>query len=321
MDLEKGYLKAEGLNIELEVGRDSLWWGPGYNGDLLMTNNARPFDLIKLSNPQPFSIPLIGLFKFNLFLSRLDYGQPISHPLLYGLRLDFKPHPIFEIGISQVAIFGGEGRSDLSFADYFKILYSDRNYGGKLDSNQQVSVDFSLRWPNFGEILPIARSLKFYGEWGAEDTGLPPDRRAYLLGVFFYDLFLFGRIDLRMEYAVASPESVPTAWYTHGSYPPTYHERIFGDHVGSNGEDIFARLTYYLSPKVQLGIDFDAETQGQKNAIKTSSYQGGIDLNYLLLEKVDIKGRYVLDKFRDSDSIAGGDATHHFFGLEFRRRF
>ena len=210
LDLEKGYLKAEAARIELEVGRDSLWWGPGYHGALLMTNNARPFDLIKLSNHQPFLLPLLGPFKFNLFFSRLDYDEPsIPKPLLYGLRLNIKPHPIFEFGISHIVIFEGEGRKDLSFGDYLKILYGNRNLTGKLESNQQVAIDLVLRWPNFDKILPLARSIKFYGEYAAEDTGFLPDRRAYILGLFLSDLFLTGRIDLRLEYANTLARDVP----------------------------------------------------------------------------------------------------------------
>jgi len=318
VELEKGYLKAEGAKIELEVGRDSLWWGPGYHGALLMTNNARPFDLIKISNSQPFLLPVLGPFKFNIFVSRLDYGEPsVPKPLLYGLRLNFKPFPIFELGFSQIAIFAGEGRGDLSFGDYFKILYSNKNRDGtKLDSNQQVAVDFVLRWPNFDKILPIARSLKFYGELGAEDTGKLPDRRAYLFGVTLNDILLFGRMDLRLEYANTSPKSVPNAWYQHGSYPPIYHDRIFGHHVGSDGEEYFGRLTIYLSPKLLLGIDFDAETQGRRLNVKTNNYQWGADLDCLINDRMNLKGRYILEKFRDPSSIAGGNNTHHLFGLE-----
>jgi len=323
VELEKGYLKAEGANIELEVGRDSLWWGPGHHGALLMTNNAQPFDLIKLSNSHPFLLPVLGPFKFNIFFSKLDNEYPsIPHPLIYGLRLNFKPHPIFELGLSQVAIFDGEGRNDLSIGDYFKILYSNKNRDGtKLDSNQQFAVDFSLRWPNFDRILPIARSLKFYGEWGAEDTGFPPDRRAYLLGFFLNDLFLIGRTDLRLEYTNTSPKSVPAAWYNHGSYPPIFHERIFGHHVGSNAEDIFVRLTNYLSPKLLLGLDFDAETHGKREALKTNSYQWGADVDYLIRDHINIKGRYILESFKDPSSVAGGDSTQHLFGIEVRWRF
>jgi hypothetical protein len=171
------------------------------------------------------------------------------------------------------------------------------------------------------KILPIARSLKLYGEVGAEDTGYPPDKRAYLLGLFLNDLFLTGRLDLRLEYTNTSPRSVPGVWYTHGSYPPIYHERIFGHHVGSNAEDIFARLTSYLSPILLLGFDFDVETQGYQDAIKTNSYQFAADLDYQIRDQMAIKGRYILEIFKDPNSIAGGDNTHHLFAIEFRKRF
>ena len=102
-----------------------------------MTNNARPFDLIKLSNPQPFLLPFFGPFKVNLFVSSLDYGQPyIEKPTLYGLRLNFKPHPILEFGLSQIAIFDGEGRKSLSVGDYFEILYSNTK-SGQYEAGQQ----------------------------------------------------------------------------------------------------------------------------------------------------------------------------------------
>jgi len=320
LDLEKGYLKAEVAKIELEVGRDSLWWGPGYHGALLMSNNARPFDLVKLSNHQPFLLPILGPFKFNLFLSRLDYGEPfISKPLLYGLRLNFKPFPIFELGFSQIAIFEGEGRKSLSFEDYVRILYSNRNLTGKLESNQQMAIDFVLRWPNFDKFLPVARSLKFYGEVGAEDTGVPPDKRAYLFGLFINDLFLTGKIDLRLEYANILQKFTP--WYDHWDYPPIYHNRIFGHHAGTRSEDIFIRLTAYLSPKILLGIDFDSEAHGKNDDIQTNSYQLGVDLDYLIQDRMSLKGRYIFESFRAPDSFAGGDNTHHLFWLALRYRF
>ena len=38
----EGYAKAEWLNIEVEVGRDSMWWGPGRHGSLILTDNIIP---------------------------------------------------------------------------------------------------------------------------------------------------------------------------------------------------------------------------------------------------------------------------------------
>ena len=128
-------------------------------------------------------------------------------------------------------------------------------------------------------------------------------------------------MDLRLEYAnTGSPDS-PSAWYTSSSYPPIYHERIFGHHVGSNAEDIYARLTAYLSTKLTLGLDFNAETQGKKDGVKTHSYQWGVDADYWIRDQIKVKGRYILENFRDPQSIAGGDKTHHLFGIELRCGF
>ncbi|MGQ9695006.1 MAG: capsule assembly Wzi family protein [Thermodesulfobacteriota bacterium] len=323
LELEKSYLKFELFNIELEVGRDSLWWGPGRNGALLLSNNARPFDMLKFSNQRPFSIPFLGLLKFNLFLSPLDYGEPfVAEPLLHGLRLHFKPHPIFEIGISHIAIFEGQGRKALSFKDYLDIIFGNANREyTKLDSNQQIAIDLSLRWPNFYKILPLARSLKFYGEYGAEDTGFLPDRRALLLGLAFYDIFLLGRIDLFLEYTDTSPASVPAAWYTHNFYPPIFHDRIFGHHAGSNTDDFFVRLHAFVSPKINFGVDFEYEFKGKWFPEKTYTYRCGIDLEYLFQNNVWLKGRYVGQKFIDPAGIAGGDKTNHLIGLEIHSKF
>jgi hypothetical protein len=40
--LHRGYAKINIFNFEIQVGRDSLWWGPGYHGAMLMSNNAIP---------------------------------------------------------------------------------------------------------------------------------------------------------------------------------------------------------------------------------------------------------------------------------------
>ena len=48
--LNTGYLKVGGEGLELELGRDENWLGPGYRGALTLSNNPRNFDLIKLSS-------------------------------------------------------------------------------------------------------------------------------------------------------------------------------------------------------------------------------------------------------------------------------
>ncbi len=172
--LYKGYVKFAVDDFEIVAGRDSMWWGPGYHGSLLMSNNAKPFDMVKISNPRATLLPWIfsylGPFRYNLLLSRLDdnehkitdksTGDDLSKPYLYGLRLDFKPHPLVEVGLSHLVLFGGEGRN-INFTDFFKIAYSNKNRDGtKLESNQEVAVDLALTIPNVGRLIPLADSIK-----------------------------------------------------------------------------------------------------------------------------------------------------------------
>jgi len=208
-----------------------------------------------------------------------------------------------------------------SVGEVFRILFGNENPEGNLASNKQLAVDLSFRWPNFDRILPIARSWKIYGEVGAEDSGFPPDKRPWLLGISFYDLLLIGRMDLRVEYARTAVKTPPFAWYTHSEYPAMYHERVFGHHMGSNGENVFARLSIHLSPEFLLGIDFNAEAQGISDASRTDSRQCGVDLDYYIPNQISVKGRYIINWFEDRDGIAGGNRTQHFLGMEFRKRF
>ena len=323
VDLRQGYGKLEAWNLELEAGRDQLWWGPGAHGSLLMTNNARSFDLVKLSNSYPYRIPLLGPLKFNLVVSQLDNDAPsIEEPTLVGMRFDLKPHPIIELGVSYLTIFDGEGRKSLDFEDYLTVLFGTSNKSGtKVESNKQISLDLSLRWPNMDRVLPLAKSAKLYGEVGAEDHGVLPDRRAYIVGLGFYDLFLLGRMDFKVEYANTSPTSNPTAWYVHPEYPPLFHDRIFGHHVGSNADDIFARLSFSILKNLVLGVDFDLETQGNLDAQTTKSYQTGLDLDININRWVSVFARYIYERFEDRDQIAGGTKDHHLGGMEVRIKF
>ena len=326
--LHKGYIKFTVDDFEIAAGRDSLWWGPGYHGSLLMSNNARPFDMITISNPRATLLPWIfsylGPFKFNLLFSRLDddehditdmaTGDDLSKPYLYGLRLDFKPHPLVEVGLSHLVLFGGEGRG-ISFADFFKIAYSNKNRDGtKLESNQEVAIDLALTIPNVGRMIPLADSIKLYGELGAEDTGTPPDRRAYLTGIALDDAFMVKGMKLRAEYADLSPGSVPAAWYRHGSYPMTYSGRVFGHHAGTDSDDLFIELSQTLENRFSYKIGFDKERNGISRSNTREKYQYFLETGYDIAEWLSLMVSYSYEEIDNYENVKDNKQKNHFIG-------
>lgn len=328
--MHKGYVKFTLSNFEIQAGRDSLWWGPGYHGALLMSNNAKPFDMIKVSNPEAVLLPWIfkylGPIKFNLIFSQLNderTAPALSKPYLYGLRLDLKPHPLFEIGISQLCLFSGEGRRNLSFNDIVKILYSNENRdNSELDSNQEVAIDVAFTIPNVQRLLPLASSIKIYGEVGAEDTGLPPDRRAYLVGAAFSDFLLFVNMKFRVEYANLSPSSVPNAWYSHSSYPMQYEGRVFGHHAGGDSDDLFFELSQDHIGKWSYQLGFDKERSGLNSKTNIQDkYQFYVGMGYELMEKSKVMVKYAYEKIKNYNYVADDTRNNHFVGVEFTAGF
>ena len=49
--------KFTGGNVTFQVGRSSLWWGPGYHGTLLMSDHHFPLDMLQLGSEEPFRLP------------------------------------------------------------------------------------------------------------------------------------------------------------------------------------------------------------------------------------------------------------------------
>jgi hypothetical protein len=322
--LHKGYAKLNLFNLELEVGRDSMWWGPGYHGALLISNNAHPFDMIKLSNPEPVLLPwlfsYLGPVQFNLFFSQLNderQGSELSNPFLYGLRLGVKPHPYLELGASQLVEFGGPGRRDLSFSDIITTLYSNTNRDGlATDSNSEFAVDFALTIPNTEKYIFLADGIKAYCEVGAEDSGNPPDRRAYVAGLALFKPISLQRAVLRAEYAIMSPYSVPLAWYNHNSYPMRYEGSVFGHHAGSDAEDIFVEFSQSFE-KIFYKLSFDRERSGIQTQIFPqfkNQYQG--ELGYRFNDNLNITLRYGYEAIKNLGNIQNESQTNQFLGMD-----
>jgi len=328
--IHKGYVKLTIDNFEIEWGKDSLWWGPGYHGALLISNNARPFKMFKITNPQATLLPWIfnylGPFRYTLFLSELDKESASEHPpnsKLFGARFDFKPHTQVELGISYLAHFGGDrpGIGGLDLSDYLYIIFSNecRN-GDKRDSNKEFAIDAAITIPSISEIVPIANSLKLYAEGGAEDSGIPPDRRAYLLGMVFNDVFTAQGLKFRTEYSRFTPR-VPGAWYTHSYWSMKHYGKIFGHHAGSDSDDLFIEVSHKIKDIFFYKVSFDKERSGISKANTQEKYQFFFEAGYDFKKWENLSVRYGHEGINNVDNVKGRKEKNNFIGAEIGFRF
>ncbi|MBN1506867.1 MAG: hypothetical protein JW955_08475 [Sedimentisphaerales bacterium] len=254
VDLIEGYAKTMVGPIEIEAGKDSLWWGPGHHGSILMSNNAAPLTMVKVTNPRPIQLPwilkVLGPFRAQWLLTELGDDRVPLKTQLTGLRVNARPYPWLEIGASRVIMYGGRGMPHVDVLDYAKMWVPRTE---QAENNQIAGLDASILVPLGGH--PLLRSFKLYGDAAGEDeAGGLPAKWSYLLGLQLNDLLRMGRTDVRFEYA-----STHRVLYLHGVYTSgyAYEDRVIGHDVGPDAQDLFVQLSHYLTDDLLVDVSFD----------------------------------------------------------------
>jgi hypothetical protein len=333
LSLLEGYGKVSFFNLELEAGRDSLWWGQGYHGSLILTDNAKPFDLIKLSNPRPVVLPWVfkylGLFKFAAFWTQLEKDRYIPDAQLMGFRVDLKPFPFLDIGASRTMLLGGKGPqapkgvSELSGGDWIRVL-SGRNIAGELDTDQIAGLDARLHFPSLDNWTSLLKSLDVWGElYGEDQAGNLPSKNGYVLGMRLGDILLTGKTDVIFEYASNVVPGYPGVWYTHHVYRSgyTYEGRIIGHDMGSDARDLFVRLEHYVTPGLVLGLDYNNQERGAQLPAQENRDRYDLDLTWFRTNNMTLKGGYRLESIRNLGNVESVDQDNRILSLSVNYSF
>ena len=249
-------------SFEISLGRQSLWWGQGRHGSLVLTNNAKPLDMVRITNSTPFLLPwffkYLGPFRFDVFWSRLEKDRSVENPYFAGLRIDTKPLPWIELGASRTVMFGGKGRPNVDWNEFLTIL-GGKNPSGEDNSNSVAALDGRV-------LLPFLWNAELYGEYGGEDeAGHFIANTAWLAGLYLPKIDPSGRLSLRLEQADLSQiDDNSPVWYQHGIYRSgyTYEGIIMGHHAGGGAKDTSLEVEAILSENLLLTVGFDYEERG-----------------------------------------------------------
>jgi len=148
------------------------WWGPGWEGSLILSSNARPVPSIVLQrySSAPFEtkwLNWIGPWRFVFFNGWLEHSRDHADAMLSGMRFDFRPSKPLEIGLSRAMQWGGEGRpSDVETFGRMLVGRDNTNSDGitaaNEPGNQLAGMDF--RWVSPVGSLPYAVYAQAIGE-------------------------------------------------------------------------------------------------------------------------------------------------------------
>lgn len=232
-------------NWVLGAGFIDRWWGPGWEGSLILSSQARPPPAIFVQRnfTTPFSWPLLkalGPWQFTFFTGRLEGDRSdVPHALFTGMRFNFRPTPALEIGLSRTSQWGGEGRPE-TLRTFSNMLVGIDN-ATTADTSQEagnqlagydarwVSPLFDLPYALYGQAIGEDEAdglpIKFFGLFGIETWTTWRDR-----GVRWHVEYADTTIDFFSEpgYGTVYRHHIYTAGYTHRG-------RGLGHSIGGDG--------------------------------------------------------------------------------------
>ncbi len=166
------YIGAAIGNWMLSAGWQERWWGPGRDGSMILSTNARPLPSIGIQRNLSIAsmskwFRWMGPWTLTSFMGLLDDERVIDDGLLWGIRGSFRPTRGLEIGLSRTAQWCGTDR-DCSLKAFLRVLNGNDNRGANVDledepGNQLAGID--VRWA-----LPRQLPVALYMQWIAEDT-------------------------------------------------------------------------------------------------------------------------------------------------------
>lgn len=318
--LEKGYAKFGGGGLELEIGRDENWFGPGYRGTTVLTNNARNFDQIKLWSPEPLDVgwvkKYLGGVKYAVIASQFDEtgsGYLKRQPYFLGMKLLVKPLDWFEIGGNFARQFGGPGTSG-STSDIYDIIF-----GGSKSDKTNSMAGFDLRFR-----IPALRNTEVYGEYSGEDSAsFWPFVESYVAGLFVPCLTDSCRDDFRFEFFWGSE-----MLYAGDSEFPrgyTYHTMTPGHSQGIAAQDYFFRYSHWFDTRRIFALEYFYTERGQIGRVSGQALEkkhaGRISWAMPVFGDMDTTLRYGVEQITNVDLVGSADRFNQLFLVDVSYRY
>jgi hypothetical protein len=239
-------------NWMVSAGYLERWWGPGWQGSLILSNNARPLPAIAIdrNEPTPSDLPVLrwlGPWRLSTFMGQFESDRDFSDARLFGLRGEIRPHPTLQIAASRTAQWCGDGRP-CDLGTFWDLLVGNDNDQDLDEQPGNQLAGFDLRWSWPGARVPLALYAQAIGE---DEAGFMPSKYLGLFGFETWGELAGGSWRAHAEYAdtacdfLSSPPEFGCAYesviYTSGY---RYRGRVLGHSMDGDGEAVGAGLLF-----------------------------------------------------------------------------
>lgn len=252
------YMKFDLPWFELQLGQETLQWGPGYRDSLLISKNPLAMDMIKLQatyDPVTFTA-FTGILE--------DMTEDINDKYISGHRVEGYFWNRFGFGLSEVVVYGDRFEPgylnpvNIYLINEQPISRADGRVPGSGD-NVLMSVDMRLR--------PID-NFEIYGELMVDDGNPAANFKHWdtkfgiLGGVYLTDPFGIADTDFQAEYAFINQYAYthvnPVNVYKHFTTP-------IGHSIGSDADNLWLELRRRWTNRLETVFGYELERHGTGN--------------------------------------------------------
>lgn len=263
-DFSEGYVRFEAGPVSAQFGRERLLWGNGYDQKMIVSDNVRVFDFIRVDfEYKALKYTFIhasllgsqGLVTFALpFDTTARFHEPvISDKYFAAHRLSFSFPSLFEIGFQEMYIYSNRS-PDLGYLNPLVLLESLQRARGERDNGLWA---FDVK-TSFLTGVQLTATMLY------DDIHLPYlftrrwfDKYAYQVGMMYTDAFSIPNTTLFVEYTHVEPFVFGHERSRDNQYSSL--GAILGPRIGPNADSWFFRWDYlptrnlFLSARVTFG--------------------------------------------------------------------
>lgn len=263
-EVQTAVISYQSSSLTLALGRERVFWGP-QPVNLALSSTAEPLDLFNLKFHK-------GRLDFSFLFARLDQSRPDSldyirfpensfneNRYLAGHRLDLRLRDNLRLGLFELTVYGGEGRSpELYYLNPLQFFHANQ-LNDQIDDNTALGFDLSY--------IPT-KSYFLYGQLLIDDFQIDnqaqgdqePNEIGLMVGVIKTGQVGSWKPDIKAEYTRITNRTY------HQRQPRNrflHRNRLLGHPLGPDADSIALSLRWWPSKRQAITLETALRRHGE----------------------------------------------------------
>lgn len=258
-DNSEGYARYDAGIVSVQLGKERIMWGTGYDQKMITSDNVRAYDFLRADVQYKalkytfFHGSLLGKRSSLTFKlpsdTTVSYGEPtVADKYFAAHRIEFSFPHLFDIAFQEMAIYSNRS-IDLAYLNPFIVLESAQRSREERDN---VLWAFDIQ-THFTAGLELNATIVFddlhFGEFFQPRWY---NRYSYQAGFMLTDPLFIPNATLMVEYTRVKPFVYAHDRSREDSY--TSLNSILGPRIGPNADSWFVRADYFPSRSLSFSV-------------------------------------------------------------------